>query len=56
MAYNGGIKYMAVSFGGATWAEDITLPFKVGRQKTADNSDEKELKAPVWDVLEPQNL
>ncbi|PVH75774.1 HET-domain-containing protein [Cadophora sp. DSE1049] len=57
MAYDGGIRYMDVPLGKASWAEEITSPFKARSTNSPDNGDERGLEARVWDIVdvEPQS-
>ncbi|KAF2104858.1 HET-domain-containing protein [Rhizodiscina lignyota] len=64
MAYDGGIRYMDVPYGGVSWREDIVSPF--AKAKKLDRSNETvmegsegtiglEIEAPAYDLLEPHS-
>ncbi|KAF4627092.1 hypothetical protein G7Y89_g11064 [Cudoniella acicularis] len=59
MAYDGGILYMDIPFGGVLWAKNITSPFKIGALDGPNDGNERvmplEMEASVWDIVEPQS-
>jgi hypothetical protein len=55
MAYDGGIRYMDIPFGEASWSKDIVSPFSARHRKSLSNGEQNGLELPVWDIVEPQN-
>jgi hypothetical protein len=54
MAYDGGIRYLPVPFGKASWRDDIKAFFSetLGESRRDGCRQAPELEAPVWDVVD----